>query len=172
MSARPGLTQKDLVILKHYAKYRNRELYWNYLAQMSGNDGYGRLALGVVRHDNMPGATANLYAQNYAREHNGKVLSEREWDNFGVDLVRRDVLHREKQMAMGRADRALNLPALLIQDAHDKSFNQIEVDADAWTPRKLFEAARHAGEVEAKQHIRLAAARGEVVDEIAITMAA
>ncbi len=72
-----------------------RELYWNYLAELPGNDGYGRLALGVVRHDNMPGATANRYAQNYAREHNGKVLSEREWDNFGVDLIKKDLAYRE-----------------------------------------------------------------------------
>src|ERR1700754_2005710 len=163
MSARPGLTQKDLVILKHYAKYRNRELYWNYLAQMSGNDGYGRLALGVVRHDNMPGATANLYAQNYAREHNGKVLSEREWDNFGVDLMRRDLSYRERWMESTRADLALNLPARNIQDAHDKSFDKVGVDHDAWTPRKLFDAARDAGEADAKQQIRLAIARGETV---------
>src|ERR1700755_1427710 len=161
MSVRPGLTQKDLVILKHYAKYRNRGLSWNSMAQRSGTDGYGGLPLGVVRHDNMPGATANLYAQNYAREHNGKVLSEREWDNFGVDLMRRDLAYREVWMAKGQAQLALNLPADEVERAHDLSFNRIKVDPDAWTPRKLLEAARHAGEVEAKQHIRLAAARGE-----------
>lgn len=168
MKARNGLTKKDLEILGHYADTRNRELYWNYLAELPGNDGYGLLALGVVRHDNMPGATANLYAQNYAREHNGKELSEREWDNFGVDLIRRDLAYRDVQMQRGRDDLALNLPAVDIRKAHDQSFENIEVDADAWTPRKLIEAARHAGEAEAALQIGLAKARGEVVDEQAM----
>src|ERR1700754_4397771 len=134
-----GLTQKDLDILTHYAATKNRELYWNYLAELPGSDGYGLLALGVVRHDNMPGATANLYAQNYAREHNGKVLSEREWDNFGVDLIERDLAHRNAQLKAGKPDLALNLPALKVREAHDKSFGAIGVDPDAWTPRKLIE---------------------------------
>lgn len=55
----PGLSQSDIDILASYAKSGNRELYWNYLAQHEGSDGYGKLALGVVRNDNMPGATAN-----------------------------------------------------------------------------------------------------------------
>ena len=42
-----GLNQKDLGILRTYANKGNRELYWNYLAQSNGNDGYGLLALGV-----------------------------------------------------------------------------------------------------------------------------
>src|ERR1700744_1446495 len=142
MNPRFGLSQQNLRVLTYYAKERNRELYWNYLAELPGNDGYGLLALGVVRHDNVPGATANLYAQNYAREHSGKVLSEREWDNFGVDLIRNDLAYRKAQLEAGRPDLALNLPALKVREAHDKSFNAIDVDADAWTPRKLIEAAR------------------------------
>jgi hypothetical protein len=168
MTARFGLSGKDLNILVQYAKDRNRELYWNYLAELPGNDGYGRLALGVVRHDNMPGATANLYAQNYAREHNGRVLSEREWDNFGVDLIRRDLAYRDMWMKRGKADLALNLPALNVQNAHDGAFDKIKVEADAWTPRKLLEAARRAGQRDAEHQSRLAAAHGEVVDMQAI----
>jgi hypothetical protein len=168
MSVNSGLTQKDLEILAHYAAERNRELYWNYLAELPGNDGYGLLALGVVRHDNMPGATANLYAQNYAREHNERVLSEREWDAFGVDLIKRDLAHRKAWMNNGRPDLALNLPALNVEDAHDKSFNEIKVDPDAWTPRKLIEAARHAGEAEANLQTRLARTRGEAINEEAM----
>jgi hypothetical protein len=163
MSTPSGLSQKDLDILKHYVRERNRELYWNYLAELPGNDGYGRLALGVVRHDNMPGATANLYAQNYAREHNGKVLSEREWDNFGVDLIKKDLAYRAQWMKKGQTHLALNLPAKQVQAAHDTSFNLIEVDADAWTPRKLLEAARHTGEVEVVRRQQFAAP-GDVVD--------
>jgi hypothetical protein len=168
MNVRFGLTERDMLVLTYYAKEKSRELYWNYLAELPGNDGYGRLALGVVRHDNMPGATANLYAQNYAREHNGKVLSEREWDNFGVDLVRRDLAYRTYWLGKGQADFALNLPALYVQNAHDASFAEIGVDADAWTPRKLLEAARHAGQRDAEHQAYLAATRGEVVDMKAI----
>ncbi len=42
-----GLNQNDLDILWAYADQGNRELYWNYLAQSNGNDGYGLVALGV-----------------------------------------------------------------------------------------------------------------------------
>ena len=42
-----GLNQKDVDILRGYADQGNRELYWNYLAQKPGNDGYSLLALGV-----------------------------------------------------------------------------------------------------------------------------
>lgn len=107
-----ALDEKDLTVLQHYADAGNRELYWNYLAQLPGNDGYGLLALGVVRNDNMPGATANAYAQNYAQDHNGKVLTEREWDDFGVDLVRRDFLHRKIWASdPDHPEYSLNLPA-------------------------------------------------------------
>ena len=57
-----GLNRQDIEILRSYAEDGNRELYWNYLAQKPGNDGYGLLALGVVRNDNVPGAVANSYA--------------------------------------------------------------------------------------------------------------
>lgn len=171
MNARFGLTQQDLNILIHYVDKRNRELYWNYLAELPGNDGYGLLALGVVRHDNMPGATANLYAQNYARKHNGKVLSEREWDSFGVDLIKRDLAHRRAWMKAGQSDLALNLPALDVEKAHDAAFKRIEVDADAWTPRKLIEAARRAGEAEAALQIDRARSRGETVNVTVVTKA-
>ncbi len=57
-----GLTQKDIRILTAYADSGNRELYWNYLSQLPGADGYGTLALGVVRNDSLPGGwqTATL----------------------------------------------------------------------------------------------------------------
>ena len=61
-----GLNNKDVEILSFYAENGNRELYWNYLAQKPGNDGYGLLALGVVRNDNVPGQVADAYAQSAA----------------------------------------------------------------------------------------------------------
>lgn len=50
-----GLTVRDLKILSSYANAGNLELYWNYLSQLPGADGYGRLALAMVRDDSLPG---------------------------------------------------------------------------------------------------------------------
>ncbi|MBB3228591.1 hypothetical protein FHW69_003233 [Luteibacter sp. Sphag1AF] len=142
-AALAGLSEKDLRILAYYAGRGNRERYWNYLASLPGNDGYGLLALGVVRNDNMPGAVANLYAQEYAKTHNGRVLTEREWDAFGVDLIRQDLSFRHQRMnKYQRADLALNLPVIDVQTAHELSFDKIHVDRDAWTPRKVLQALR------------------------------
>lgn len=161
MSNQKGaLDQRDIDILSSYAETGNRELYWNYLAGVPGNDGYGALALGVVRNDNMPGATANAYAQAYAREHDGKVLTEREWDSFGVDLMKRDYVARSERFRSGETQLALNLPARDIQKAHDDSFNNIQIDPNAWTPRKLLEAA-HQRDIEEKHRID----RGEMCPE-------
>jgi hypothetical protein len=142
-----GLTDRDLTILGSYAQDGNRELYWNYLAHLPGNDGYGLLALGVVRNDNMPGAVANHFAQDYARDHNGIVLSERQWENFGRDLIRRDFEARQAYMSRNQPDRALNLPVADVQSAHDGAFIDRGISPNAWTPRQLLEAARrHGGE--------------------------
>lgn len=146
-----GMNQQDMEILSHYARAGNRELYWNYLAQHSGNDGYGLLALGVVRNDNAPGQVANLYADNRARS-DGRNLSERDWENFGVDLVRKDLALRQQHFADGRTDLALNLPAQDVQRAHDQAFTHARIDPNAWTPRVLLEGARRThGEAEVQQ---------------------
>ncbi|WP_253901066.1 hypothetical protein [Stenotrophomonas maltophilia] len=63
-----GLTDKDIRVLSSYAKEGNRELYWNYLAQLPNNDGYGLLALGVVRNDSLPGRVANSFATAVAEQ--------------------------------------------------------------------------------------------------------
>jgi hypothetical protein len=139
----PGLSEHDLDILRSYADEGNRELYWNYLAQLPGNDGYGLLALGVVRNDNMPGATANEYAVEYARTHDGKVLTERQWNEFGVDLIRND-LHARANYIKSDPALALNLPAKAVEEAHSQSFEKSRISPDAWTPRRLLEAARNA----------------------------
>lgn len=140
-----GLNKQDMEILGHYAKKGNRELYWNYLAQTPGNDGYGLLALGVVRNDNMPGALANQYAQNQAQSVNGVRLSERQWDRFGQDLMQRDFTTREAHFEQGRPAQALNLPVPDVQKAHDDAFGNAGITPDAWTPRPLLEAARRQG---------------------------
>lgn len=147
-----GLNQQDINILRHYAGKGNRELYWNYLAQTPGNDGYGLLALGVVRNDNMPGKVANQYAQHQASSVNGLRLSEREWDRFGQDLVERDFALRLDHFENGRGHRALNLPVKEVQQAHDDAFESTGITRDAWTPRQLLEAARrHGDEPEAER---------------------
>lgn len=146
-----GLTQKDLNILAVYADQDNRELYFNYLAQKEGNDGYGLLALGVVRNDNAPGATANQFAQNQARR-DGLNYGEREWQQFGAELIKNDLALRQAQFSGDRADLALNLPVKSVQQSHDVAFNRRQINPDAWTPRQLLEAARrHGGEPEAEK---------------------
>lgn len=140
-----GLDERDLKILGNYAEAGNRTLYWNYLARHPGNDGYGVLALGVVRNDNMPGAVANAYAQERVQAVNHRRLSEREWELFGRTLVREDLKMRLAQWDEHRPGLALNLPAKDVQKAHDEAFRQAGLTADAWTPRQALEAARRHG---------------------------
>lgn len=146
------LDEKDVEILKQYAADGNRELYWNYLAHKQGNDGYGLLALGVVRNDNAPGATANVFADSQARR-DGVQMDERQWNSFGVDLMRRDFERREFYYATAhRPDLALNLPVRDVEDVHDATFQKRHINPDAWTPRQLLDAARrHGGDAEAEK---------------------
>lgn len=146
-----GLNERDLTILGHYAQQGNRELYWNYLAQHPGNDGYGTLALGVVRNDNAPGRVANLHADMRARS-DGRDMSERDWERFGVDLITRDLAMRREHVREGHPELALNLPARDVQRAHDQSFTQAGINPNAWTPRQLLEGARRThGEAEVER---------------------
>jgi hypothetical protein len=146
-----GLNERDLTILGHYAQQGNRELYWNYLAQHPGNDGYGTLALGVVRNDNAPGRVANLHADMRAHS-DGRDMSERDWERFGVDLITRDLAMRREHVREGHPELALNLPARDVQRAHDQSFTQAGINPNAWTPRQLLEGARRThGEAEVER---------------------
>jgi len=135
-----GLNNKDVQILRYYAENGNRELYWNYLAQKPGNDGYGLLALGVVRNDNVPGQVANSYAQSAAHATRPN-MSERDWENFGIDLMRRDLAERQEAMRKGEPVRALNLSAVDVTRVHDQAFEHAGIAKEAWTPRKLMEMA-------------------------------
>jgi len=130
------LTARDLRVLDHYAAQGNRELYWNYLANTPGNDGYGLLALGVVRNDNMPGKTANTYARGIAEE-TRPGMTERDWEAVGVDLMRNDLATRSQLYESGRRDQALNLPGSAVAKVHDETFELAGIDREAWTPRKL-----------------------------------
>ena len=147
------LNEQDVVILQRYADTGNRVLYWNYLAQHEGSDGYGLLALGAVRNDSMPGAVANAYAQNHARNYSHRTLDEREWEQFGEDLVRQDLERRIQHIDGHRPDLALNLPVEDVQRAHDVSFHQHGIDPNTWTPRQLLEAARRQGGTEAAEGV-------------------
>ncbi|WP_313347918.1 XVIPCD domain-containing protein [Stenotrophomonas sp.] len=144
-----GLTNQDVKVLESYVRAGNRELYWNYLSQLPGADGYGTLALGVVRNDSLPGAVANSYAQSYAREQhdNGSrfpnaTLSERQWDSFGQTLLEQDLQRRQFWMDELRPDLALNLPGRDVMKAHDLAFEAHHLDPNCWTPRVLLQAAR------------------------------
>ena len=113
-----GLNQRDIRILEDYAKNGNRMLYWNYLAHQPGSDGYGLLALRVVRNDNMPGAIANAFAQAHARTHIHRTLSEREWEGFGQSLIHKDLARRKYYLEEEyQPDKALNLPVKDVQGA-------------------------------------------------------
>lgn len=140
-----GLTKKNLEILEYYVRTENRELYWNYLAQCDGNDGYGLLALGVVRNDSIPGATANEFAKSVARDQHSRTLTEREWESFGQILIQKDLAARAVLLRDGDSRQALNLPGRSVQKAHDDAFKDIGISANAWTPRELLEAARKSG---------------------------
>lgn len=139
-----GLDQRDLDILAFYAKSQNRELYFNYLAQREGSDGYALLALGVVRNDNVPGATANCFADRQARA-NRIRMGESDWQAFGVDLMRADFALREGHFRGNRPDLALNLPVEDVQASHDPTFGSRGIDPSGWTPYKLITAAREYG---------------------------
>lgn len=143
-AAKEGLTAQDLKILESYAVADNRELYFNYLAQKQGNDGYGLLALGVVRNDNAPGATANSFADRQARA-DGAHYGESQWQAFGVELMQRDLALRKKRFEEDSPELALNLPVEDIQKAHDDAFMARDIHPSAWTPYKLLEAARAYG---------------------------
>jgi len=134
----------DLEMLRYYVGTDNRELYFNYLAQMEGNDGYGTLALGVVRNDNAPGATANHFAQAQGGE-KALHLGERGWQKVGEDLIEQDFILREGHFNNQRPDLALNLPVRDVQLAHDRTFALNDIRNEAWTPRQLLEAARRQG---------------------------
>jgi len=124
------LDRQDLEILQDYADRGNRELYWNYLASRPGGDGYGLLALGVVRNDNVPGAVANAFADSAARGA-GVRLSQRGWNDFGVDLMNLDLKARQAQMRDGRPDLALNLPARDVMRVHDDAFVNARIPVNA-----------------------------------------
>ncbi|MDV3468709.1 hypothetical protein RZA67_08220, partial [Stenotrophomonas sp. C3(2023)] len=142
--SKSGLNAADIAVLKAYAADGNRELYFNYLAQKQGNDGYGLLALGVIRNDNAPGATANSFADRQARA-DGVYFNERDWQDFGVDLMARDLAFREAQLSNGYPYLALNLPVKDVKKAHDDAFRERKIDPSAWTPYKLLVAARKYG---------------------------
>jgi hypothetical protein len=143
-----GLTERDLSVLEHYATTGNRELYWNYLSQLPGSDGYGTLALGVVRNDSLPGRVANQYAQNYASNQGDEGsrypnanLSESEWEQFGQTLLKRDLELRSAYLSDGNPDLALNMPGKDVMLAHDNAFVEHRLDPNCWTPRVLLQAA-------------------------------
>lgn len=126
-----GLTDKDIRVLSSYAKEGNRELYWNYLAQLPDNDGYGLLALGVVRNDSLPGRVANSFATAVAEQQatlfgNEKnvAFTERRQETFGQELIRNDLAERRSWMEAGRPDLALNLPYTSTLKSHDVSFEK------------------------------------------------
>ncbi|APP77992.1 hemolysin [Xanthomonas vesicatoria ATCC 35937] len=106
------------------------------------------MALGVVRNDSLPGQVANNYAQDYARtQHDtgsrfaNAELSERQWEEFGQTLLKKDLELRQAWFDKERPDMALNLPGKDVMRAHDQAFLDHELDPNCWTPRVILQAA-------------------------------
>ncbi|PPU13175.1 hemolysin [Xanthomonas arboricola] len=106
------------------------------------------MALGVVRNDSLPGQVANNYAQDYAKtQHDtgsrfaNAELSERQWEEFGQTLLKKDFELRQAWFDKERPDMALNLPGKDVMRAHDQAFLDHELDPNCWTPRVLLQAA-------------------------------
>ena len=145
--AATGKVARDMEILRYYAAQGNREAYWNYLA--ANGDPYARLALGVVRNDTLSGAIANGYAKMRAGELK-VVMSERDWDRFGVELMQADLNAREanlsKSVALGKI---VPLPVKEIANYHTDVFEMFGLDAAAWTAHlplsPFLEAGDYAG---------------------------
>ena len=102
----------------------------------------------MVRNDSLPGQVANSYAQDYARtQHDtgsrfaNADLSERQWEDFGQTLLKKDLELRKIWFRQDRPDLALNLPGASVMLAHDQAFLDHELDPNCWTPRVLLQAA-------------------------------
>lgn len=127
----PGKVERDMEILRFYAGQGNREAYWNYLA--ANGDPYARLALGVVRNDTISGVIANGYAQMRADQMK-VVMSERDWEEFGVELMRADLAARESYLPQSIAlGKIISLPVKDIAIYHAKLFSSFNLDPAAWT---------------------------------------
>lgn len=126
-----GKVERDMEILRFYAAQGNREAYWSYLA--ANGDRYARLALGVVRNDTVSGVIANGYAQMRADQMK-VVMSERDWDKFGVELMRSDLAARESYLPQSIAlGKIISLTVKDIAIYHAKLFSNFNLDPAAWT---------------------------------------
>ncbi|KRG55204.1 hypothetical protein ABB25_12950 [Stenotrophomonas koreensis] len=144
-----GLTEKDLQILQHYAAEGNRVLYFNYLAALEGVDKYPAMALGVGNNDSLAGQIANRHVAGFVArqqsEHGSQHpdrtdMTERDWEQFGIELIRQDLERRQFHMRRGDAHLALNLPGEDVKLSHERAFEKYELDPRAWTPQAAMEA--------------------------------
>ncbi|TFW33649.1 hypothetical protein [Massilia horti] len=130
-SALARASELHLRILSQYAFQGNRERYWNYLAAQGV--AYAQLALGVVRNDSLNGFVANFYAAHRA-EKLGVTLDERQWNDLGIELMRKDFQYRKGFATRpDTQDYVLNLPVQYIYEYHAATFRQFGLDEKAWT---------------------------------------
>jgi hypothetical protein len=144
-----ALTQQNLEILEYYATKGNRALYFNYMASLEGVDNYPAMGLGVVNNDSLAGQIANRHAAGFVTrqqsEHGSQYpdrasMTERDWEQFGIGLIRRDFALRKEYFESGRPDLALNLPGRGVMETHMDSFIAQNMDPRAWTPQAAMEA--------------------------------
>jgi hypothetical protein len=143
--ARAALDNGLLPTLQFYAANGDREHYWNYLAGQGVT--YAQLALGVVRNDSLNGYVANTYADIGAREM-GVVLDEKQWNDVGVDLMRRDLDARMRYATSGNDQdlgKVLELPVRDISSYHTATFQDFGFDGKAWTAHVPLASYLNAG---------------------------
>ncbi|QSQ32085.1 hypothetical protein ISN31_16495 [Xanthomonas translucens pv. translucens] len=79
-------------------------------------------------------------------------MSERQWNEFGIDLMKSDFESRRSYFDNGQPAQALNLPVKDVEAVHDATFQTHHINPNGWTPRELLDAARrHGGEPEAEK---------------------
>lgn len=112
-------------------------------------DKYPAMALGVVNNDSLAGQIANRHAAGYVARQQSEQgskypdrpdMTERDWEQFGIELIRQDLERRQHHFKEGAAHLALNLPGKDVMLSHERAFDKYELDPRAWTPQAAMEA--------------------------------
>lgn len=146
-----GLTRQDLDILLHYAEQGNRGLYWHYLANQPGSDGYAALTLDALRHNSQQGMALNHYLILFTSMVKGTDFTELDQEQLDIALMVKDLNERRKLVAQGKNLMALNLPVEQVIQSHQEAFELLDIDPDGWFANIWLKAARKRNQQAAQQ---------------------